>query len=418
MKAFNVVAFLLLLLGGTPAWAADLSSLQNKALTKRDIVKQYQLNVEKSVQELQVARGGYYPSLDIGYRMTALDEASQFEPAEQSAAFATISWNLFSGFQDRYGIAEAELTTVAEKYRLQGLHQDIRLLVALRYLDVHERQEALKVAQDTLTTLNRVYEDGHSRMQVGLVSENDLLKIKVDRGGAEIAVKRAEAELRKAVQQLERESGVRLAVSELDFTIFNQLPEIDEALHNEEQVLSRRSALLILRELEGAAALRVKTEKAGGYPQVNLSTSYQATDDHFLNGQGDVSAEEIRTQIVLSMNLFDGHVRGAKISKTSLEHRSIRYELAELESDLITDFNNLLLDFGVAQANVSVAQTTKEQAQENLRVTRLKYGEGLTQEADVLDAVAGVSRARANFVGVVRLLFANYYQILRAVEQI
>ena len=418
MKRISLTGVLLLFLGASQVWATDLPTLQEQALNNRELVKRYELVVEKSGQDLQMARGGYYPSLDIGYRMTALDEASIFEAAEHSAAYASITWNLYAGFRDRYGIAAAELMSEAEKLRLQGVHQDIRLRVALRYLDVYERQEALQVAKDTLTTLSRVYQDGKNRLQVGLVSENDLLKIKVDLGGAEITLAKAEADLAKAVLLLDRESGVSLAVADLDFTVFDQLPDLDETVHNEEEVLARRSDLLLLRDLVEAAAFRVKTEEAGRYPQVNLTTTYQTAEDHFLLGQGDGSEEELRTQLVLSMNLFDGYVRGAKVNKAGLDHRSIRYELAELEKDLVTEFSNLLLDFSVAQANITVARTTIEQARENLRVTRLKYGEGLEQEADVLTAVSGLSNARANYVGVVRLLFANYYQILRAVEQI
>lgn len=62
------------------------------------------------------------------------------------------------------------------------------------------------------------------------------------------------------------------------------------------------------------------------------------------------------------------------------------------------------------------ARRSIEQAQENLRITRLKYEEGLQQESDPLDAITNLSRAQANEVAMVRTVFLNYFQIIRMVD--
>ena len=66
MKKFSVVLAGLLL--GTAAQAADLASMQEMALGNREIVQRYITNVEKSVEDITLARGGYYPVADISYR--------------------------------------------------------------------------------------------------------------------------------------------------------------------------------------------------------------------------------------------------------------------------------------------------------------------------------------------------------------
>jgi len=46
------------------------------------------------------------------------------------------------------------------------------------------------------------------------------------------------------------------------------------------------------------------------------------------------------------------------------------------------------------------------------------YEEGATAESDLLDAIANLSRAKSNFVAAKSEGFANYFQIVRMVEQL
>ena len=67
-------------------------------------------------------------------------------------------------------------------------------------------------------------------------------------------------------------------------------------------------------------------------------------------------------------------------------------------------------------ANVEVAREDIKHAEENLRITQLKYKEGLQRESDLLDAVTNLSRARYNEVAVIRTVFENAFRITRMVE--
>jgi outer membrane protein TolC len=70
----------------------------------------------------------------------------------------------------------------------------------------------------------------------------------------------------------------------------------------------------------------------------------------------------------------------------------------------------------VSLDNVNVANRSIEQAEENLRITQLKYDEGLQRESDLLDAITNLSRAQYNYVAVLRTAFSNNFQITRMVD--
>jgi len=149
---------------------------------------------------------------------------------------------------------------------------------------------------------------------------------------------------------------------------------------------------------------------------VDFIGSYRKYDDNFVNDLGDSYDEEVRGQVVLSINIFDGFEKSSQVSKAKLAAQAVRYDLEELENDLRTELRNLLLDFQVSTANAVAAETGIKQAEENLRVTRLSYQEGLATNTDLLDAISSLSRARLTHVLARREVFTNYFNVTRTVE--
>ena len=415
MKIFINIVLALLLLAGT-GYAQTLDDLQQQALNNRKIVDRYMANLSISEEDETIARSRYYPAFDLSYTVNRLDDNGIFENRENSVAYAALSWNLFAGFRDKYTIQSAELLRSAESYKLQGIKQDIQRNVALRYLSIYDRKANLQVAEDLHNTLKKTYEDAETRFKVGLIQKNDLLKVKVDLDFAVIVLKRAQADLGKSVQLLEREIDADVQLEQLTFTEFDQLPLLEDQEHYEKAMLEKRSEIRVLQELAQAVDAQAKAERARYAPSVDFIGSYRKYDDDFISGLGNNYDEEVRGQVVLSINIFDGFAKSSQVGKAKLEAQGVRYDLAELENDLKTDLKNLFLDFKVSSDNAAVALDNISQAEENLRVTRLSYQEGLATGTDLLDAITNQSRAYFTYVTATSEVFANYYNITRTVE--
>lgn len=417
MKSVTIM-IVLLLAPLSMAYGVDLASLQAEAIKNRQVIQRYQNNLEKSISDERIAKSGYYPSVNIAYTANALDEASLLEDKENSVFYSALSLNLFAGFKDKYNIKSASLLRQVESYKLNGMEQDIKRNVALKYLQVYGRQANLKARQDTYNTLQRVYEDGEKRNQVGLIDNNALLKFKVDLNFAAIQVKTAQAELDKSLLLLRRETNSTVNLSELSFQEFESMPELTSYEKSEKEMLERRSEIKVLNEMVGIYESQAEMARAAYYPQLDFTASYQNYDNDYVNGAGDNSVEESRAQLVLSMNLFSGFSSQQTIAKMEIEQRSAALDLIELKQDLKAGLKSLYLDYKVSLDTVKAALLNIEQAKENLRITRLKYNEGLQTESELLDAVSTLSRADYNHVEVVMALYSNYYGILRMVEKL
>ncbi len=414
----SVVSFFVaIFFSAQSGYCLSLDEIQKMALANRDIVKRYMVDLEKSDRDIRSARSGYYPSVGLSYKVNSLDEASTTEDKENSIVYGSVSWNLFSGFKDKYSIQLAELVREVDALQLAGIEQDIQLNVALRYLDVYERRASLEVTEKNYETLAKVYRDGENRLAVGLIDRNELLKFKVDLDNSDIQVKASRAGLEKGVNLLSREVGEPLQLSNLDYAEFDQIPEVMDSTDTERIMMASRSELLALEKLVDASLFQIKSEQSDYYPKVNLVGSYSKYDDDYVNGSGDVNEEELRAQLVLSINLFKGFATEESVAKARLENRGLQYDLKELKDTLKTDLQNLHIDYDVSLRNVVVALKNIEHAEESLRITELKYDEGLERESDLLDAITNLSRARYNHVAVIRTVFLNRFRIMRMIEE-
>ena len=414
MKTSNLLAILIFL--PQLALAFTLEDMQQLALDNRALIKRYEAEVDKSSEDIRIARSGYYPSLDVLYNTYTIDEATPTEQRENSIFSTALSWNIFSGFKDKFSIRSAESLREVDAFRLLAIEQDVQLAVALQYLLVYNQQARLKVARDSYKTLEGLYVDSRNRYEVGLLDKNSVLRFKVDSDNANLQVRREEADLAKALNDLGRTVSTRIFEEELGFDEFQTTPSLENQGGLEAIMLDRRSELKALESLAQSAEFSVNAAVGDYYPHFDLVTRYRNYDDSYLNGQGEFSDEELRAELIMSFNLFNGFEDEAEIARGKASVRSIRYDLAELRDELKTTLKNIIVDYRISLANVEVAREDITYAEENLRITELKYKEGVQRQIDLLDAVSNLTRAQSNYVAVVRTVFENYYRVIRMVE--
>ena len=413
MKLCSLVVALVL--SATFSQAMDLAGMQAMALDNREVIQQYMTILEQSEKEIVRAKGGYYPAIDLSYITNALDDDALLENRENSVALGRVSMNLFAGFRDKYNVQSAEMLQEVDRYKLQGIRQDLQLNVALAYLAVFERSANRQVAESAFQTLGKIYKDGESRFQVGLIGKNELLKFRVDYDNADITFKAADAGLKKSIYDLSRQVGTEITFTELDFADFNILPpQVDRAAYAD-KMLAERSEIKALEAVIAASSAQVEVARSGYYPRVDAIGSLRRYEDSVVTGGGSSEDEELRAQLVMSVNLYQGRTTEATVAKSLLQTRAQRYELEELKHTLVTDLDNLYIDLQVSLDNVLVAKRSIEQAEENLRITQLKYDEGLQRESDLLDAITSLSRAQYNYVLVMRAVFSNHFRLTRMI---
>ncbi|MBU2487919.1 MAG: efflux RND transporter permease subunit, partial [Proteobacteria bacterium] len=419
MAGLALLFFGAVLLGGAPqARAQSLDELMDTAVAGRDLVKQYENRALQQSQDVRRAQSGFYPRADLGYTANQIDESSLFENDSNSSLTGVVRYNLFSGFADRYGLASARDLEKVREYELATVTADVRMDVAVRYLDVFRAQSSLEVAVKEVELLEKRVAEARSRYEVGLSRKNEVLQIQVELANAEQAGKTAQASLDKGLNLLALAVGAPVQPGTFGFAEFAELPRVKELSDYLDKMMDSRSELAALALARQAAENQALAARASLYPSVDLSGSLSRYgDDHFL-GADEGHEDEARVTLGVTVNLFDGFSKYAGMSKARLAAREVEYRIAELKRRFSTDLHNTWLDYQVAVENLAVAQAAISQAEENLRITDLGFREGVETATDVLDAVFFLSRARLNLISARTQVFLDWFQLRRMVEEI
>ncbi|MFO7560720.1 MAG: TolC family protein [Desulfobacterales bacterium] len=405
------------------SWAISLSDLQDIGVTSRKVIEKHRLAIQKEEQNIKISRSPFWPSLDVRYTGTALDEATLFEKSYNHELVGSLSYNLFSGFRDRYSNLSYDSLKTAREFELQSIIQSIRFNIAIRYLDIFRAQNQLKVSQDEVALLRKRYQDSESRYNVGLIKKNDLLKLKVQMDDSLQKMKKAEAALQKSINYLEFETEVKISGDDLNFDELNHLPEVmDEAYYLEAQE-NNRSEIKALESIRTSQAYGVKSLNSAYYPAVDMVASYKKyrenykqIGEEYIFGLEENWEDEARLQLNVTLNLFNGLKNNAQIHKAKLEANITSSDLHELKMNLATELKNTLMDFQVASKNLEVAESSVSQAEENLRVTDAAFKEGVETATEVLDAVLNLSRAKNNVILARSEVFFYYYKLMWLTE--
>ena len=401
----------------TGSWAGEsLKSLQEKAVSNREMIEKYRTNIEKSELDVRIGKSGFLPSANLAFTANSLDESSMFENKENSRLTGMVSYNIFSGFKDKYGIESAQFMKKSKEYELAYAIQNVQYGVAVRYLDIFSKKNSLTVAEDEYRLLEKRYKDTENRFNVGLVRKNDLLKIRVELDDADQRLKKAHAEFQKSVNLMAFEIGADIDAGQLTFSEFDAFPEIKTYAFYEAAMLETRSDIKALESARSATENQVKAAKAAIYPMVDIAGSLSTYGDNHFLGIGDDHEEEARIQVNVKMNLFDGFSKYHVIEKAKLDVKNIETDLTELKNSLTTELQNIFLDYDVALKNVKVAESSISQAEENLRITDISFKEGVETAADVLDAIYYLSRAKNNFINAKNEVFFDYYKLVRMMD--
>ena len=399
---------------GAPAGAVTLDELMDTAMDKRALIKAQEAMLGKSREEVSRVKGRFLPTIDLGYQYNSLDQADLSE-TERSffQSRATATWNLFSGFKDINDLNSAKKQQEIRQLILKGAEQDIRLEVALDFLKVFGAVAYLEVAEDALSLYRKEQHNVELKYKVGVLKKNDLLKVKVEAANALQQVLKARARQDQAVNDLGLKTVTQVKSAQLNFDCFDRIPVLDDPARYQTLLMENRSEIKVLRCCVEDFKIRVNSAKAMFYPKLDLVSQYLHRDDG--PGTSD-SGEESRVLLQGTINLFDGFRKNRELGKARLDVVKARADLTELERKMTNSLDNLFLDFSVSLKNMEVADKSRIEAQENLRITRLAFEKGILTSADLLDAIYYLSRARFKLVDSRITMFQNSFRILRMVE--
>jgi len=153
----------------------------------------------------------------------------------------------------------------------------------------------------------------------------------------------------------------------------------------------QRPEILIVAETMEALDLEKTARKAEFFPRLFLKGGYDFTENQYQLHEGNWSVT-----LGMGLNLFQGGATKAELMKIDSQRDRLVEEKNKLLDDISLEVEKYLLDVNTARERVAVTKGAVEQAEENLRINRVKYEAGAGTATEVLDAVTLLSVAETN----------------------
>lgn len=298
----------------------------------------------------------------------------------------------FSGNASRYEASRAVLKT--KELDTARIRNIVALDFSLIYFDMLETEKLTSVAEREVQRLESHLKDARHLHDSGVITKNDLLQAEVKLSDAR--QKALSLKNMRAIHASRLNNALARPIKTDVHIIDIQENQAAISYNGVERAwdiaLKQRPEMVIVDETMRAFNLEEKTKESEYYPKLFVRGSYDFTDNQYQVHEGNWALT-----LGMGINIFSGGSTKAGMLKIENQKLQLLEQKAKLEDGIRLEVERYYLDMENARERIKVTKDAAGQADENLRINRVKYKEGVGTATDVLDAVSLLSVADTNY---------------------
>jgi outer membrane protein TolC len=418
------------LLGGVPTGTASGSSLQ---LSLSEAIKrglEHNLGTLLSTESMKAARGSRLLALGslLPHVSTGVTEVQQQVNLEafgfQGFPGMRTVVGPFNVFDVRASVSQKALDfSSLNRYRAENenlkaaqfSNENTRDLVAFvcanLYLEAVASNSRIEASRAQVDTAQVLYDLAVDQKTAGVVSGIEVLRAQVELQAQQQRLIVAEDQHAKDKLALARAIGLPLGQ---EFALTDSMafiPMLEMSLDDTVQRAYRerpdyQSAQARVR----AAELDRKATKARRLPTVDFTADYGVIGQRPWDSHGTFNVSS-----VLRIPLFQGGSVRASEMQAEAALRQRQAELEDLRARIYYDIQNAFLDLKSAADRVQVAQSAIKLAEEQVRQSQDRFGAGVTNNVEVIQAQEALATASENHIASLQAHSAAKLALARAI---
>lgn len=322
-------------------------------------------------------------------------------PTTNLRADFSLSYNLFSFGRRERDIKAAEIQVDIADFTVKIIRDNLRLNISNAYYDLQDAKEQIRIEEAALKEAGRTKLDATALKEAGLGTRFDELSAAVQQGNVLQRLVRAQSQVQVAASRLAELLSLPRNLTPVttdppDRIIAPWTKNLEEtielAIQNRVELLQQIQQTQFLREQKARALADLS-------PNLNLSASVNtvfansdSSRDSALRGLGAGYALGIN----LNWNLIDwGRVktRVAQIDK-SQEVSNLRLE--QIKKQIEREVREAFALLQANAKNVEAAKTVLSQAENALRLARLRFQAGVGTQIDTIVTESQLTQAQVN----------------------
>ena len=385
------------------------------ALENKEALKASALELQSSKQDIRSSYSGILPSIrasvssseskfpqqSFGFNQSSGELLSDVSSITSGSSNLSIAQNIYDG-----GIWWNNIRLAKNNYRIseqfdRQLITNIIRNVHFAYFNYLKALQLLDVARSNLMSSQQQLTFVQQQYDLGSAKKTDLLKAEVRFGQARIDVITNDASAKSAYRSLKNSMGI--IKSDQDFSIEEvQKPlEIVPEFETGFQLLQKHNPSIKAKQYQIVAAeLGEKIAKGSRMPVVSLSASALGSSDNIADAISNNFGDKQRTNASLSISipLYTGSSISTRIQKAKIAVNKQESEYLTQLEDISVQLQDLIDQLNNYVEIIPINETVLESAEEDLKLSQVRYTQGSTTILEVLNAQVSVVQARSSLV--------------------
>lgn len=412
---------------GSPQVALSLRDALALALAN-NLSYQSALADERSAEaRVLQARAGLFPGVSADYSYVHTQNAAAFliptpsaggPPQLKSFQFsanntnnvgATLQYALYSGGATQAAIGQAAAGLAASTDQLAATRDTVTRDTTNAYFQLVQTSRAADIAAQAVTVAAQNQTTSQELYRAGTAARADVLRQDVTLANARV----------QAIQARNSSDLANAALANLLNINLGSVITPTEPLEAQTPVYMLDALLRSSKERPELAAAQaavaiadsaVRLARAGSLPAVSLSVQDASSKPNFVN----VPQPQLSETLAVTWRLFDGGLTRGRVAEASASIDKAKINLAQLSNGVDLEVREAYLNYTAAKAQVDAAKTAQASAQENLRVTQIRYRAGVGTALELSDALLSSTQAQGQYVSALTGLRVALVNLQRA----
>ena len=432
MKSLHYIFFALLFLATSAASAQTTYTLEQcKELTLKNnnALKADRLSMEEASLTKKEAFTNYFPKVSafgLGYHlkegMIGKESAEMINMLGSSfpgmpnvrdrkngyMLGISLEQPVFTGGQIYYGNKLAELGEDVSKYQTQEAEKNLLVNVEQYYwtlVSLYEKRKTIDVMKNLADNL---FSDVKVAVDAGVTNRNDLLQVQLKQN----EIKTASVELENGISLLKIQLAQLMNVDGGQFEIETKDQEyisnpVTLLVDHNQAVTNTNMHKLLSKNIE-AKQLEKKIERGKLLPYFGVGAGYYQYNDIFKN-----TNPSTMVHATLSLPISDWWGGSYNLRKKQTQIDRAEYEKKDTDQKLFVMFQSYWNKLNENYNKLLLAKQAIETAEENVRINKDQYQNGLSILSDLIDAQSLLQQSRDQYTEAYTGFLVARYLYLR-----
>jgi OMF family outer membrane factor len=386
-----------------PVTLAEVLELVEK--TNSDWI-QARIAIDRARAALKEAEAGRSPtaSASAQYSYSAQTQLGGTSTPQSSTstnpltATLGINYNIFDSGVNDSTIRAAENNLRIAEANLKQASQTLRLNIVTAYYRLQNADETIRIQRKAVENAEKSLADTRARERAGIGTRFDVLQSEVQLANARQELLNAEATQLVARRELSRQLNYPATI---EITAADKITPVAEwKLPVEETIVLalRNRAELDIRKLEReVAGDRANTSLARLGPQVSVFANVNSNSD-FLNNGGGLGRAGFQVGARLNWDFYDGGRAAAQVDQFKADQANAESRFEQSARQARYDVEESYINQRSRFQQIETATKAVQQAEEALRLSRLRLDAGVGTQLEVITAESDFTRADVNRV--------------------